>query len=89
VIRPNDKHKVTSYMNLQTIEQAYTERKIPNVVQTSIGHQTLVVGFQNPIDVGGSPQPLQLVEKPADCALEGSAKCHWIESGQMQAYSNH
>jgi len=34
------------------------------------------------------PSPLQPVERPAESALEGGGKGHWMESGQMPACAN-
>jgi len=70
---------------LETEERACANWNVPRVVWTLRGRQMFVVRKQNATDARASLPPLQLVERPADHALDGGGKGHWMESGQMPA----
>jgi len=87
-IRPNDKREITGSKVLQTEERAYADWNVPKAVWTPRGRQMLVVRKRNATDAGASLLPLQPVEGPAESALEGGRKGHWMESEQMPARAN-
>jgi len=84
----NDQPEINGNKVLETEDWACADWNLPNAVWPLRGWQMLVVQEQNAWYAEACLPPLYLVERPAECALEGGRKGLWMESGQMRAFAN-